>query len=200
MNPEQIARFIERNPILIDEARVLLGNEQGKEIGRGYRPESAIFYSSGSFQSKYMAREIHGGIKKTKDRKSETIQSYFRKTLANLLLLEELCPDVASLTPLFIAGIVDPKGEFQAMLMEDYSCNGQSRTYEMYNNLSNKGYRKIPESVKKVMKTVDHKGEEDLEDVAKAFVFVGNQRELRILDLDVLPWKEEYNERALSMK
>lgn len=180
------AAFEERSPILAEEARILLANTPIKEIGRSDRSGGAVFHALGSFASAYLGREVYGGVKRLMAGRSSTkLEDYFKLSLANLLLIEELCPELREIMPLYMAGIVNGQGDYQSILMEDYSCGGNVRVREM----GWFGQEKIPQEILPYMKPDADR------DLALVFAFVGDEEKVRILDLNDVPWKKEFDER-----
>lgn len=149
--------------------------------------ESAFFHSLGSMHSQTLAKPVYIGSK-TK----EGLENYFKASLAHALLLEEHCPELSDLLPLVMGAVLDSKGDYKFIFMEDYS---QGKTAEM-RGMGWAAQREIPEAIRRIMEPPDKHFQYD--DLAKAFVFVDGK--LRILDLDQLPWLREHQQRAYQMR
>ncbi len=163
-----IPSFNERNSILLQESKELLGRNKSY-VGSSF--SGTKFYGLGSFHSNYLGREIYGGIKIVNGLEKD----YFCSSLANILLLDQLCLKSKDILPLFFGGV---ENSFE-ILMEDYSQNGTIPTYDM------KEYQRIPDEIKALMIS-NGKNE-----VLKSFLNINNHS-FKMMDFNSLPWKDEY--------
>jgi len=165
--------FHERNPHLLQEAKLLLDRER---IFVGASTSGVQFYGLGSFHSQYLGREVYGGIKI-----NFWYDDYFYNSLANVSLLDELCLDSRNLLPLFFGGIkIENKIE---ILMEDFSQNGTIRGEEMLTS----DCSIIPASIKELMSISPYN------ELMRAFMHIGNNN-FKMMDFDTIPWNDSYSE------
>lgn len=158
--------FHERNPRLLEEAKVLLDKER---TFIGASMSGTQFYGLGSFHSDYLGREIYGGVKK-----NFWNEDYFYTSLANILLLEEKCPEPRDFLPLFFGGI--KTADTLEIIMEDFSREGEIVPFD----LSSPDYLRIPDAVKGLMHV------DPYHELTRAFVEV--DRKLKMMDFDTIPW------------
>ena len=173
--------FHERNPILLQEAKVLLDRPQNK-IGESDRAKGASFYALGSFDSKYLGREIFSGIKK-----APQDDTYARRSLANVLLIE-LYPQAHEMLPLFFGLIKENK--VYHIITEDYSCNQTQEMNEIH---------PFPPSSNLIPRFFVNYMVDDTEELAKIFAYQKETKKLRIMDINCLRWAEIIQKRSLDM-
>ena len=166
----KLPSFNERNPILLQESKELLGRNRSF-IGASLN--GTKFFGLGSFRSNYLGREIYGGIKIVKSIKKE----YFCTSLANILLLDKLLLKSKEHLPLFFGAV---ENTFE-ILMEDYSQNGKIPTYAMQK------YFSIPNEIKELTMI---NGENEL---LRSFLNINNSS-FKMMDFDTFPWKDCYGE------
>ena len=189
-----LTRFIDRNPALLGEVKELAEKPSKTYIGGSTHitgHPATRFGTIDSIFSPSLQREIHVGSK-TVDGLPDDLKSYFLRSLSHLTLLEEYCPELSPLMPLFMGAVVDQNGVYKRILMEDYSSGNQLRIHEMQEDEQDR----IPTCIKQFMEPPDSWYK--YFDLAKAFVFVGG--ELRILDLDSLPWLLEHAQKIYQMR
>ena len=182
-----LTRFIDRNPVLLNEIRELAEMPSLESVGEsehitGY--VGARFHIVGSAFSPSLGKEMYVGRKTLAEAKN--LDLYFIKSLSNLILLEEHCPEISELLPLFMGAVVDNDGKYKFMLMEDYSEGKRLKIWPAWSVQD-----KIPAGVKQLMKPADY------DDLEGAFIFIDDK--MRILDLDKLPWLPEYQHRAYQI-
>lgn len=181
--------FLNRNPEIRSEMTDILSRPYGVEIGRSKTLSEAKFTkfnSLGSFYSELCCEDLYGGIKTLKTSNQYQIKIYFLNSLANLLLLEELNPDISSMSPRFFLGLLDTNGDFIGYLMEDYSKSNQDEISQMSPNQ----YHEIPPSIRDLM-------EEDIKELTN--VFCQTSSGIKLMDIECLPWKQRYNDKFISL-
>ena len=185
-----LTKFTERNPLLTVEAKNLLYNPLENRVGKNDSGHTD-FYALGSFQSLTLAQDLYAGLKtRPKDKSlafSRDQNIYFVSSLSNLILLDEICLQLTRLMPAFFGAVVKDD-KFQGMLMEDYTNNGKDSVWD---------YRwpkatDFPEGFLEKT-TVDPDDELDLDDLAH--IFASTNDGLRIMDVNMIPWREEYEIR-----
>ncbi len=174
--------FHERNPILLQEARVLLDGPR-IEIGRSDRNKGATFYALGSFHSEYLGQEVYGGLKK-----APQDDTYVRRSLANLLLIEEMFPEAREMLPLFF-GLIKENNDY-SIITEDYSC---SKTQEMHE------LHPFPPDTKMIPSFLLRHLVDDGEELAKMLAYQKETRKVRIMDINCLRWSGELRQRSLEL-
>ena len=189
-----IERFTERSPLVIVEAKDLLYNPLENRVGRNDSGHTE-FYALGSFQSPTLSQNFYAGLKtRPKDKHrpfSESQNINFMSSLSNLILLDEICPQLSRLMPTFFGAVVKDD-QFKGILMEDYSEKGQSSVGD---------YRwpkatDLPDGFLEKT-TVEPYDDCDLDDLAHIFARTDNG--LRIMDVNRIPWKKEYEDRRKAI-
>jgi hypothetical protein len=105
-----LTRFTERSPLVLAEAKDLLDNPLGELVGSSSTQETN-FYVLGSFDSPTMSRTLYAGLKtRPKDEDysggfSRNQNAYFILSLSNLILLDEICPQLSGLMPTFFGAV-----------------------------------------------------------------------------------------------
>src|SRR3989338_3606942 len=166
-----LTRFIDRNPVLLREVRELAERLSVSLVGESMHITGhggASFYTIDSVVSPSMNREVYVG-RKLLPSNPENLELYFMKSLANLILLEELAPDVSGLLPLFMGAVVGKDGKYLSMIMEDYSQGKKQKIRPM----SWREQELIPPSIRQVMEAPDRQFHYD--DMAGAFIFVDDK-------------------------
>ena len=173
--------FAERNPLVLKEIAALAEREVKEQIG----PTSGSgtkFYTLGSMYSQTLGREVHAGLKVV--RNPQKTNYYFLPSLVNLMVLEDICPEVSPLSPAFMGGI-RRNGEYVALLMEDYSEEGKKRV-QTISKYSPKEC--LPQEIFRALDS------EDMSEVSHIFCSIDGK--LRMMDFNCLPWNESYEELA----
>lgn len=186
-------RFIDRNQILLSETRDLALSPSQTYVGGSSHVTgvpSASFHTIDCLTSPSLQRQVYVGRKTIHGSPSE-VKGYFLRSLANLFLLEEQCPEISAIVPVFMGAVIE-NDIYKSILMEDYSKGNSSRVYEMTRNEQNR----IPDWIKRIMEPEDKDFKYD--DLARAFVIVDGQ--LRVLDTDSLPLLNEHKQAVIQKR
>lgn len=184
-------RFTERSPLVLVEAKEVLSGSLGEMIGANAIGHTE-FYTYGSFDSSVLCRRVYAGLKtRPKDKNLKRDNAYLMNSLSNLILLDDVCPELSELMPAFFGAVIK-EDKLQGMLMEDYSYGGQNEIYEA-------GWFEsdiVLDDFSKYL-DVDLNSPMDKMDISK--MFTRTDEGLRFMDVNCIPWKKEYEPRRMEI-